>query len=102
MHNLLNIAGYLYSDFTDDYSDEKDLGREFWKYMKSKLLDDMTKKIKVSDFIYDKILHVDDKKFEETYECKLSNVKKSKAQLQFVTNVVTQMLKYSDNEIIDW
>ena len=52
MHKLLNIAGYVYEELTDKFVDDKDLGREFWKYLKSKMLDDMTKKVKVSDFVY--------------------------------------------------
>ena len=37
MHKLLNVASYIYEELTDMYSDEKDLGRDFWKHMKSKI-----------------------------------------------------------------
>lgn len=102
MHKLLNIAGYVYEELTDKFVDDKDLGREFWKYLKSKMLDDMTKKVKVSDFVYLQILELDSEQFDKKYDMKLSNVKKSKEQLEFVTQVVTQMLKCSDNQMIDW
>jgi len=89
MHKLLNIAGYVYEELTDKFVDDKDLGREFWKYLKSKMLDDMTKKVKVSDFVYLQILELDSEQFDKKYDMKLSNVKKSKEQLEFVTQVVT-------------
>lgn len=103
MHKLLDLAGYIYEELNDEFDDSKDLGREFFKYLKSKFFDDITQKIKVSDFIYDKILALDTEKFDKKYCCNLSACKKSKHQMQFVTSVVTQMLKYSSkNEIIDW
>ena len=103
MHKLLDLSGFIYEEFYDEFDDSKDLGREFFKYLKSKFLDDVTQKIKVSDFIYDKILSIDEKKFDEKYCCNLTACKKSKDQMLFVTSIVTQMLKYSSkNEIIDW
>ena len=51
----------------------------------------------------DKILEIDAKKFDKKYNCNLAACKKSRNQMQFVTSIVTQMLKYSNkNEIIDW
>jgi len=38
----------------------------------------VTKKIKVSDFVYDKILSLDASMFDTKYSCSLTNVKKSK------------------------
>lgn len=103
MHKLLDLAGFIYEELNDEFNDSKDLGREFFKYLKSKFFDDITQKIKVSDFIYDKILALETKAFDEKYCCNLSACKKSKNQMQFVTSVVTQMFKYSSkNEIIDW
>lgn len=103
MHKLLDLAGFIYEELNDKFSDHKDLGREFFKYLKSKFFDDITQKIKVSDFIYDKILSIDTAEFDKKYCCNLSACKKSKSQMQFVTSVVTQMLKHScNNEIIEW
>ena len=103
MHKLLNLSGFIYEELCDDFTDPKDLGREFFKYLKSKFFDDVTQKIKVSDFIYDKILEIDTKNFDKKYQCNLAACKKSKNQMMFVTSIVTQMLKYSSkNEIIDW
>ena len=103
MHKLLDLAGFIYEELNDEFNDSKDLGREFFKYLKSKFFDDITQKIKVSDFIYDKILALDTEEFDKKYYCNLSACKKSKNQMQFVTSIVTQMFKYSSkNEIIDW
>lgn len=103
MHKLLDLASYIYEELNDEFDDSKDLGREFFKYLKSKFFDDITQKIKVSDFIYDKILGIDTKAFDTKYHCNLSACKKSKNQMMFVTSIVTQMFKYSNkNEIIDW
>ena len=103
MHKLLDLAGYIYEELNDEFDDSKDLGREFFKYLKSKFFYYITQKIKVSDFIYDKILTLNTEEFDKKYCCNLSACKKSKHQMQFVTSVVTQMFKYSSkNEIIDW
>lgn len=103
MHKLLDLASYIYEELNGEFDDSKDLGRQFFKYLKSKLFDDVTQKIKVSDFIYEKILELKTDEFDKKYDCNLSACKKSRNQMQFVTSVVTQMLKYSSkNEIIDW
>lgn len=103
MHKLLDLSGFIYEELNDEFMDPKDLGREFFKYLKSKFFDDVTQKIKVSDFIYDKILTIDTDAFDKKYHCNLSACKKSKSQMMFVTSIVTQMFKYSNkNEIIDW
>ena len=103
MHKLLDLSSYIYEELNDKFDDSKDLGRQFFKYLKSKFFDDVTQKIKVSDFIYDKILEINTEEFDKKYQCNLSACKKSRNQMQFVTSVVTQMFKYSSkNEIIDW
>lgn len=103
MHKLLDLSSYIYEELNDKFDDSKDLGRQFFKYLKSKFFDDVTQKIKVSDFIYEKILDLDTDTFDKKYQCNLSACKKSRNQMQFVTSVVTQMFKYSSkNEIIDW
>lgn len=103
MHRLLDLAGFIFEELNDEFDDSKDLGREFFRYLKSKLFDDITQKVKVSDFIYEKILELDTKAFDNKYGCNLAACKKSRNQMQFVTSVVTQLLKYSNkNEIIDW
>ena len=103
MHKLLDLAGFIYEELNDEFDDSKDLGRQFFKYLKSKFFDDVTQKIKVSNFIYDKILEIDVDSFDKKYDCNLSACKKSRDQMLFVTSIVTQMFKYSNkNEIIDW
>ena len=103
MHKLLDLSSFIYEELNDDFNDSKDLGRQFFKYLKSKFFDDVTQKIRVSDFIYEKILELDTKAFDKKYDCNLSACKKSRNQMQFVTSVVTQMFKYSSkNEIIEW
>lgn len=103
MHKLLDLSSYIFEELNDEFDNSKDLGREFFKYLKSKFFDDITQKIKVSDFIYDKILLIDDKTFNHKYNCNLTSCKKCKNQMMFVTSIVTQMFKYSNkNEIIEW
>ena len=103
MHKLLDLSSFIYEELNDGFDDSKDLGRQFFKYLKSKFFDDVTQKIKVSDFIYEKILDIDTEAFDKKYCCNLSACKKSRNQMQFVTSVVTQMFRYSSkNEIIDW
>ena len=103
LHKLLDLSSFIYEELNDEFDDSKDLGRQFFKYLKSKFLDDVTHKIKVSDFIYDKILDLHTEEFDKKYECNLAECQKSKDQMLFVTSVVTQMFKYSNkNEIIDW
>lgn len=103
MHKLLDLSEFIYEEFSNEFDDSKDLGREFFKYLKSKFFDDITHKIKVSDFIYYKILKINEIEFDKKYDCNLTACKKSKDQMLFVTSIVTQMFKYScQNEIIDW
>ena len=103
MHKLLDLSGFIYEELNDEFNDSKDLGRAFFKYLKSKFFDDVTQKIKVSDFIYDKILEIDTKLFDKKYHCNLAACKKSKEQMLFVTSIVTQLFKHSSkNDIIDW
>lgn len=104
MHKILNVAGYVYSELSeDDFACRKDLGREFFKFMKSKFISDSFRKVKVSDFIRHKIMQLDAAKFDEKYRTSLATVKKSKDQLEFLTTVVTQMFRYSSkNDVLDW
>ena len=46
MHKLLDVSSFIFEEMTDDFSD-KQIGNEFWKFTKTKFLDDNTKKIKV-------------------------------------------------------
>lgn len=102
MHRLVDTAGYVFEELTDGYSD-RELGRAFWAYLRSKLLDDATRKVKVSEFVCEQIRGLDEDVFEKKYGVKLSNVKKSRQQLSFVAETATKMLKFSGRfEIIDW
>ena len=102
LHKLTDVASYVFAELTDEHSD-RELGKSFWLYLRSKLLDDTTKRVSVSEFVYEQILDMDDKAFETKYGVKLSNIKKSKDQLLFVSEVVTKMFKYSRNfQVIDW
>lgn len=58
MHKLLNVADFIFEEMTDSFSG-KDIGNSFWVFVKSKILDDTTRKIKVVDFVYDYILKLD-------------------------------------------
>ena len=102
LHRLLDVSSYIFEELTDDHSD-RELGKSFWSYLRSKLLDDTTKRVSVSEFVYDQILALDEKAFEAKYDVKLSNIKKTKDQLLFVSEIVTKMFKFSRKfQVIDW
>ena len=61
-----------------DRMSEIDMAREFWKYLRSRFLDDMNQKVRVSDFVNEFIKKLSEEKFEAKYKVKLGNVKKSR------------------------
>ena len=104
MKKLTDISSFIYEEMTDYAKDDADIGRDFWKYLKAKTLDDSAKKIKVSDYVYDVILKLDSAKFNEKYRCRLDSVKKSRQQMDFCCTCVSTLLHYSPygSKIIDW
>lgn len=102
MHRLLTVSSYLYHEMTDEMTNH-DIGCDFWRYLKNRLLDDVAKKIKVSDYVHSYVMKLDAKTFDEKYKCSLVNVKKSKVQLQFVVSNLTLMIKNTvSDSIISW
>ena len=101
MHKLLNAADFIFQEWTDTI-DGKDVGNDFWRFTRSKLLDDNTRKIKVFDFVYDHILNLDPEFYEKKYGFSLTNIKKSKDQMTFVSEIVTKMIKHAEIPLIDY
>lgn len=103
MQKIIRTASFVYEELTDGYS-ETDLGREFWKYLRSKVMDDSTKKVKVSGFVLEKVRSFDAKAFNRKYGCRLDTVKKSKEQLEFMCTCVSMLLHHSPYgaKLIDW
>ena len=101
MHKLLTAADYIFEEMSDSMTG-KEVGNLFWNFTKSKFLDDNTKKIKVSDFVYDYILHLDPDFYKSKDDISLANIKKSKQQMEFVSKIVTKLIKYSDIPLIDY
>lgn len=101
MHKLVQTADFIFQEMTDDFA-PKDIGNAFWKYLKSKLLDDTTKKIRVRDFVYDWILKLDPESYREKYSINLEAVKKSKEQMMFLSDTISKMIKYADIPLIDY
>lgn len=103
LQRLTTVSSYVFEEMTDDKT-ETELAREFWKYLRSRLLDDMTRKIRVSEFVTEYVRRIPEKKFEKKYGVKLRNVKKSRAELEFVSGCVAMLLHYSSygSKIIDW
>lgn len=101
MHKLLTAADFIFEEMSDTMSG-KDVGNLFWVFTKSKFLDDNTQKIKVTDFVYDYILHLDPQFYKDKYGISLANIKKSKQQMKFVSEIVTKLIKYSDIPLIDY
>lgn len=103
LQRLTTVSSYVFEEMTDDKT-ETELARDFWKYLRSRILDDMTRKIRVSEFVTDYVRSLSEKKFERKYGVKLANVKKSRLQLEFVAGCVSMLLHYSSygSKIIDW
>ena len=66
MHKLLNVSDYIFQEMTDSMTG-KDVGNAFWKFTKSKFLDDNVHTIKAVDFVYDYILKLDVDFYKEKY-----------------------------------
>jgi len=103
LQRLATASSYVFEELTNDKT-ELDVAREFWAYLRSRLLDDMTQKVRVSEFVEERIRSLDPAAFEEKYSVSLSNVLKSRMQLDFVCGCVTMLLHYSSygSKIIDW
>lgn len=103
MQKVLETAARVYEDMTDQMTNPE-IGREFWKYLKSRLLGGESRKIKVSDWVYDYVLRMDAADFERRYGPGLVNIKKSKDQMLFMVMSVTTMLQFSPaaESILEW
>lgn len=103
MKRLVDVSSYVFEEMTSEKT-ENDLAKDFWKYLRSRLLDDMTKKVRISEFVRDYVLGLDETAFFSKYGQKISNVKKSKAQMSFVCSCISLMLQHSTYgvKIIDW
>jgi hypothetical protein len=103
LQKLTVVSSYVFEEMTDDKT-ETELARDFWKYLRTKILDDMTRKIRVSEFVEDYIRKIPAAEFDLKYGTKIGNVLKSRAQLDFVAQCVSMLLHYSSygSKIIDW
>lgn len=101
MHKLLDVSDFIFQEWTDTMQG-KDIGNDYWAFIRSKFLDDSVRKIKVVDFVYDHILHLDDDFYKKKYDVNLSAIKKSKQQLLFVSEIVSKMIKFSGIPLIDY
>ena len=101
MHNLITTTDYIFQEMTDTMSD-KDIGNDFWRFVKSKFLDDNQKKIKVFDYCYNVILNLDVEFYQKKYGVNIDNIKKTKEQITFCSEILSKMLKHSDIPLIDY
>ena len=101
MHKLLNASDFIFQEWTDTMLG-KDIGNDFWKFCRSKFLDDNVTKIKVIDFVYDHILHLDNDFYKQKYDLNLRAIKKSKQQMLFVSEIVSKMIKHSGIPLVDY
>lgn len=101
MHNLITTTDYIFQEMTDTMSD-KDIGNDFWRFVKSKFLDDNQKKIKVFDYCYNVILNLDCEFYRKKYGVNIDNIKKTKEQITFCSEILSKMLKHSDIPLIDY
>jgi len=103
LHQLTDASSYIFEEITDGYSDVE-LGRDFWKYLRSRSLDCTARKVKVSEYVRKRISSLDERGFERKYGVRLSNIKKSSEQLRFCCSCVSLLLQHSSfgEGIIDW
>lgn len=103
LRKLIDISSFIFEEMTDKMS-EIDMARDFWKYLRSRFMDDMNQKVKVSDYVDRFIKRLPEDEFDAKYKVKLGNVKKSRQQLDFCCACVTTLLHYSSygSKIIDW
>ena len=103
LQRLTVVSSYIFEEITQEKT-ELDIAKDFWTYLRSRLLDDMTQKVKVSEFVEEKIRTLDPDAFEAKYSQSLSNILKSRGQLDFVCSCVTMLLRFSSygQKIIDW
>lgn len=101
MHQLIEVSDIIFQSWTNEVAG-KDIGNDFWLFVRSQLLTDGIKKIKVFDFVYDHILKLDSAAFQAKFNISLENVKKSKDQMTFVSEIVSKMIKHSDIPLIDY
>lgn len=101
MHQLIEASDMIFQSWTNEVAG-KDIGNDFWTFVRSQMLTDGVKKIKVFDFVYDHILHLDSEAFQKKFGVSLENIKKSKDQLTFVSEIVSKMIKHSDIPLIDY
>ncbi len=103
LQKLTTVSSYVFEEMTDDKT-ETELARDFWRYLRTKILDDMTRKIRVPEFVEDYVRRIPAAEFDLKYGVKIENVLKSRAQLDFVTQCVSMLLHYSSygQKIVDW
>ena len=102
--NRLNLAAtYVFEELTYGAGDA-DVAKDFWRYLRSRLLDDMAKKVKVSEYVRWRVLQMDAAEFEKKYKTSLSNIKKSREQMDFLCLAAATLLHHSrfGDSMIDW
>lgn len=99
MHELVNTAASLYENLTTKY-DNKAIANGFWSFSKKLFLSGQPK-VKMVDYAREIIMHTNEAKFEKTYKKKLCNIKKTKGQLKFTSEVLAMMLKSSGIQFLE-
>lgn len=102
MNRLNLVATYVFEEMT---SDGEDVAKDFWKYLRGRMLGDVDQKVRVSEYVYDWILRLDTESFETKYPGSgLINIKKTKPQMEFLCSSVAILLHYSDagRRMLDW
>ena len=102
MNKLNLVATYVFEEMT---ADGFDVAKDFWKYLRGRMLGSIDQKVRVSEYVYDWILRQNADAFETKYPGSgLTNIKKTKQQMEFLCSSVAILLHYSDagRRMLDW
>ncbi len=99
MRKLVDAAENVYSDVTERY-DEKQIANAFWKAAKASFLSGGDK-FRIADYAEQIIRKSNPERFWKKHGIKLANVKKSKAQLHFMSEALAMLFKNSGIKFLD-
>ena len=102
MNRLNLVATYVFEEMT---ADGVDVAKDFWKYLRDRMMGGVDQKVRVSEYVYDWVLRRDTESFDTKYPgSDLVNIKKTKSQMEFLCSAVSILLHYSDagRRMLDW
>ena len=99
IHKLVDASAFIFEELTDRYS-SKEIANGYWKYCKKKFLTG-SEKVKMAEYAREILFTLNAKAFQKKYKINVANIKKSKAQSEFVSNCLVMILKSSNTNFLD-